>query len=96
MWAMIEIANYAKHEFKGPGAAAFLDHLLANNLPKTGRLALTPMLTPKGRLYGDLTVAKLDEETFMLFGSGAAQDMHRRWFEMHMPKDRCHLSQCHR
>ncbi len=83
---MIEIANYAKHEFKGPGAAAFLDRLLANNLPKTGRLALTPMLTPKGKLYGDLTVARLDDETFMLFGSGAAQDMHRRWFEMHMPE----------
>ncbi len=80
---MIEIANYAKHEFKGPGAAAFLDRLLANNLPKIGRLALTPMLTPKGKLYGDLTVARLDDETFMLFGSGVAQDMHRRWFEMH-------------
>ncbi|MDO8352754.1 MAG: FAD-dependent oxidoreductase, partial [Aestuariivirga sp.] len=83
---MIEIANYAKHEFKGLGVAAFLDRLLANNLPKTGRLALTTMLTPKGKLYGDLTVARLDEETFMLFGSGAAQDMHRRWFEMHMPE----------
>lgn len=81
---MIEIANYAKHEFRGPGAAAFLDRLLANNLPKAGRLALTPMLTPKGKLYGDLTVARLDDETFMLFGSGAAQD--RRWFEMHMPE----------
>ena len=22
----------------------------------------------------------------MLFGSGAAQDMHRRWFEMHLPE----------
>ncbi|HLA02129.1 MAG TPA: FAD-dependent oxidoreductase [Aestuariivirga sp.] len=84
---MIEIANYAKHEFKGPGAATFLDRLLANNLPKMGRLALTPMLTPKGKLYGDLTVARLDDETFMLFGSGAAQEMHRRWFEMHMPKE---------
>ena len=84
---MIEIANYAKHEFKGPDVAAFLDRLLANNLPQTGRLALTPMLTPKGRLFGDLTVAKLDDDTFMLFGSGVAQEMHRRWFEMHMPKD---------
>ncbi len=83
---MIEIANYAKHEFKGPGVAAFLDRILANALPKTGRLALTPMLTPKGKLYGDLTVARLDAETFMLFGSGAAQEMHRRWFEMHMPE----------
>jgi dimethylglycine dehydrogenase len=82
----IEIANYAKHEVNGPGAEAFLDRLLANRLPKPGRIALTPMLTAKGKLYGDLTVARLDEEMFFLFGSSAAQNMHRRWFEMHLPQ----------
>ena len=82
----IEIANFAKHEFTGPGAADFLDRLLANRLPAEGRLNLTPMLTPKGKLYGDLTVARLDGGAFCLFGSGAAQDMHRRWFERHLPE----------
>lgn len=81
----IEIANYAKHEFKGPGARNFLDHVLAGRLPKQGRLSLTPMLTPKGKLYGDLTVACLGDEHFMLFGSGAMQDAHRRWFEKYLP-----------
>ncbi|MER9350508.1 FAD-dependent oxidoreductase [Mesorhizobium sp. M0227] len=83
----IEIANYSKHEFGGPGARAFLDHVLAGKLPKPGRIALTPMLTPKGKLYGDLTVACLAEDRFILFGSGAAQEMHRRWFERHLPTD---------
>lgn len=83
---MIEIANYAKHQVKGPGAEAFLDRVLANRLPKVGRLTLTPMLTAKGKLYGDLTVARLDAETFWLFGSGAAQNMHRCWFERHLPQ----------
>ena len=82
----IEIANFAKHEFKGPGAEAFLDRLLAARLPAAGRLNLTPLLTPKGRLYGDLSVARLDQETFCLFGSGAAQEMHRRWFERYLPE----------
>ncbi len=81
----IEIANYAKHEFKGPGARAFLDKVLAGRMPKPGRLALTPMLTPKGKLYGDLTVACLGDEHYMLFGSGAMQEAHRRWFEKHLP-----------
>ncbi len=81
----VEIANYAKHEFTGAGARGFLDHVLAGRVPKPGRLTLTPMLTPKGKLYGDLTVACLDEATFMLFGSGAAQEMHRRWFEGRLP-----------
>ena len=81
----LEIANYAKHEFKGTGCREFLNRILAGRVPQAGRLALTPMLTPKGKLYGDLTVACLAEDHFMLFGSGAMQEAHRRWFEHHLP-----------
>jgi len=81
----IEIANFAKHEFKGADARAYLDRILAGYVPKTGRLTLTPMLTPKGKLYGDLTVACLADDHFMLFGSGAMQEAHRRWFEKNLP-----------
>ncbi|MCT4656425.1 MAG: FAD-dependent oxidoreductase [Cohaesibacter sp.] len=81
----IEIANFAKHEFKGPGARDYLNHVLAGFVPKPGRLTLTPMLTPKGKLYGDLTVGCLAEDHFMLFGSGAMQDAHSRWFEKDLP-----------
>ena len=82
----IEIANFAKHEFRGAGARAFLDTVLAGYVPKPGRLALTPMLSEKGKLYGDLTVACLGEDHFMLFGSGAMQEAHRRWFESRLPE----------
>jgi dimethylglycine dehydrogenase len=85
--AGIEIANFAKHEFKGKGARAYLNNLLAGFIPQPGRLTLSPMLTPKGKLYGDLTVACLAEEHFMLFGSGAMQEAHRRWFEQNLPDD---------
>ena len=88
----LEIANFGKHLFRGPGARNCLDRLLANHLPPPGRMVLTPMLTPKGRLYGDLTVACLDDETFYLFGSGVAQEMHRRWFLQHLPESGVHYS----
>ncbi len=80
----IEIANFAKHRFKGPGARAFLDHVMASRIPAPGRISLTPMLTPKGKLYGDLTVACLDEQDFLILGSGVVQEMHRRWFEKYL------------
>ncbi|MFZ8875482.1 MAG: GcvT family protein, partial [Paracoccaceae bacterium] len=83
----IEIANFAKHEFKGKGARDYLNRTLAGFIPKPGRLTLSPMLTPKGKLYGDLTVACLSEDHFMLFGSGAMQEAHRRWFEKDLPED---------
>jgi dimethylglycine dehydrogenase len=80
-----EIGNYAKHEIYGPGAAEFLDRLFANRLPRVGRLVLSPILTPKGKLYGDLTIGRLADDRFFIFGSGSAQNMHRRWFEQHLP-----------
>ena len=83
----IEIANFAKHEFKGFGARAYLNRLLARHIPRAGRLSLTSMLTPQGRLYGDLTIACLVEDHFMLIGSGSMQEAHRRWFEASLPSD---------
>ncbi len=83
----IEIANFSKHEFKGVGARNYLNKTLAGFLPKIGRITLSPMLTPKGKLYGDLTVACLDEDHFILFGSGIMQEAHKRWFEKDLPED---------
>ena len=82
-----EIANFAKHEISGAGAREWLDRVMAGRLPDPGRISLTPMLTPKGRLYGDLTAACLDEEHFMIFGSGAMQDAHRRFWLASLPPD---------
>lgn len=83
----IELANFAKHEIKGSGAREWLNKTMAGHIPKPGRMTLTPMLTEKGRLYGDLTVACYDDEHFMLFGSGAMQDAHSRWFKRTLPGD---------
>lgn len=85
--AGIEVANFAKHVFKGPGARDWLNKTMAGHIPGPGRMTLTPMLTAKGRLYGDLTVSCLGEEHFMLFGSGAMQDAHSRFWAKTLPED---------
>jgi dimethylglycine dehydrogenase len=79
-----EIANFSKHEFKGRDARKYLDYVLAGRIPPIGRIALNPMLSEKGKLYGDLTASCLSENHFMVYGSGAAQEMHRRWFEKYL------------
>ena len=91
--AGIEIANFAKHEIKGPGAREWLDKTMAGHVPQPGRITLTPMLTGKGRLYGDLTVACLGDEHFMLFGSGAMQDAHSRFWARTLPDTVRHENQ---
>ncbi len=83
---IIEVANFSKHEIKGERAAKFVDYLMAGRLPEIGRINLSPMLTPKGKLYGDLTIARIADDHFYLLGSGAAQEMHRRWIELNLPE----------
>ena len=80
-----EIHNFSKFEVTGEQAASWLDILLAGRMPAPGKLALSPMLSPKGRLIGDFTVSNLGNGIFQLTASYAAQSFHLRWFEQHLP-----------
>jgi dimethylglycine dehydrogenase len=83
---VMEISGFAKYEISGPDAESWLSHLLANRMPRQGRLTLTPMFNPNGKLIGDFTVAKAGDELFYIFGSGPAEAYHMRWFEAHLPE----------
>jgi dimethylglycine dehydrogenase len=82
---LLEISNYGKFEVTGPGAAAWLSHVMANRVPKPGRIALTPMLNERGKLIGDFTMCRVSEERFFLICTYAAEDYYRRWFERYAP-----------
>lgn len=82
-----EIANFAKYEITGAGAEAWLLNVMTNSMPKKGRLVLTPMLNHQGKLIGDFTIAKADDNRFLMWGSSQAQVYHMRWFETLLPKD---------
>ncbi len=77
---LYETTNYGKYEVAGRGARAWLDRVFSSRIPRPGRLALAPMLNAAGRIVGDLTVACLAEERFLIFGSGFAEEFHLRWF----------------
>jgi len=78
-----EVQNFGKFRVAGRNARAWLDMMMAGAIPPPGRLSLTPMLSPKGRIIGDFTVTCLSETEFRITGSYGAQDFHRRWFEKH-------------
>jgi len=80
-----EIHNFGKYDVSGPDAEDWLNRIFANRMPREGRICLTPMLSPKGRIIGDFTVAKLGPERFQLTASYSAQAFHMRWFERHLP-----------
>ena len=80
-----EVHNFGKYRVTGPGARPWLDHVMAGRIPKPGRMTLTPMLSPKGRLFGDFTVSCLADDEFRLTASYGAQAVHMRWFQQNLP-----------
>jgi dimethylglycine dehydrogenase len=82
---LTDITNFAKYRVSGPGAGAWLQGLITNRLPKPGRITLTAVLNPQGRIVGEFTVAAVSDIEYMIFGSLPAQVHHARWFESHLP-----------
>ncbi|WP_413854879.1 GcvT family protein [Albidovulum sp.] len=79
-----EVQNFGKFRVTGPNARGWLDRIMAGAIPKPGRLSLTPMLSPKGKIIGDFTVTCLSETVFQITGSYGAQDQHLRWFQKNL------------
>jgi dimethylglycine dehydrogenase len=88
---LYETTNYGKYEVSGGGARAWLDRVFASRLPPPGRLALAPMLNPAGRIVGDLTLACLADDRFLIVGSGFAEQFHLRWFSQAEPPPDVHV-----
>ena len=87
-----DVSNFAKYEVTGPGAGDFISRVMANFVPKPGRIVLSPMLNERGRIIGDFTVANAGpngdgHDRYRIWGTAQAQLHHMRWFERHLPGD---------
>ena len=78
-----EVHNFGKYLVTGANARGWLDRIMAGRIPQVGRLSLTPMLSPKGRLIGDFTISCLGECEFQVTASYGSQAYHYRWFKQH-------------
>jgi glycine cleavage system aminomethyltransferase T/glycine/D-amino acid oxidase-like deaminating enzyme len=64
---LFDESSFAKIEVGGPGAAAFLQRLCANDVDRSpGAVVYTQLLNARGGIECDLTVSRLDEERFLL------------------------------
>ncbi|MCA1334490.1 GcvT family protein [Pseudooceanicola marinus] len=79
-----EVQNFGKYAVTGPGARAWLDRIMAGRIPAPGRISLSPMLSPSGKIIGDFTIACLGETEFRLTASYGAQAYHLRWFTQNL------------
>jgi len=70
---LMEFSAMAKFEVSGTGAETWLNHVMANRMPRLGRMALSPMLSPRGRLAGDFSISRIGPERFFVLGADTMQ-----------------------
>jgi len=84
---VMDHGGFTKYEVSGPGAQAFLEQVLCGTVPKIGRVKLSYMLTPKGMMWSETTVARLGEDRYLLCGPTLAVDRDFDWLSAHLPDD---------
>ncbi|MEM9104576.1 MAG: FAD-dependent oxidoreductase, partial [Pseudomonadota bacterium] len=76
---VMDHGGFTKYTVSGPGAEAFLDRVFCSSMPKPGRVRLSYMLTPKGRIWSEATIARLSKDRFLLCGPTLADQRDLDW-----------------
>ena len=84
---LLDMTAFAKARLSGPGAAAFLDRLVANRLPGTGRIGLCHALDSRGGVHSEFTIHREAADRFYLVSAGAYQRLDHDWLRRQMPVD---------
>jgi dimethylglycine dehydrogenase len=91
---LMEVSGFNRYEIAGPGAEAFLDRLTCGAMPRSsGKVSLCYLLTERGNVLSEATIAKLGEGRYW-FGSAAAAEWHDRdWLSRHLPVEGVRLTE---
>ena len=85
---LLDMTAFAKCRVAGPGAEAFLDNFVANNLPvRIGGIALCHALNTNGGVHSEFTIRREASDSFYLVSAGALQRLDHDYLQKHMPTD---------
>ena len=70
---ILDLSGFAKYDVTGRDAETLLDRLCANRLPGRGRIALTHLLSENGRIQGEVTITRLDDDSFYILSAAGAE-----------------------
>jgi len=85
---LLDMTAFAKCCISGPGAEAFLDYMVANNVPqKTGAIGLCHALNKNGGVHSEFTIRRDADDSFYLVSAGALQRLDHDYLKKHMPDD---------
>ena len=85
--ALFDESSFAKIEISGPGAAAFLERLCANQVAgAVGAVTYTQLLNHRGGIEADVTVSRGAQERFWLVTGTAFGTYDLAWLRAHRPE----------
>ena len=85
---LLDMTAFAKCCISGPGAEAFLDYMVANNVPqKTGAIGLCHALNNNGGVHSEFTIRRDADDSFYLVSASALQRLDHDYLKKHMPDD---------
>ncbi len=92
---VMDHAGFTKFTVEGPGVEGFLNSLFCGSMPAPGRIRLSYMLTPKGRIWSEATIVRLAENRFLLCGPTLANLRDFDWLQARLPNTGVTLTQGH-
>jgi dimethylglycine dehydrogenase len=82
--ALMDLPGFTKFELTGPGAAAWLDHMVAGPVPREGRTALNYFCNARGGIVTEMTLSRLGPERFWLISAAAGERHDEDWLRNHL------------
>ncbi|MDE2251514.1 MAG: GcvT family protein [Gammaproteobacteria bacterium] len=83
--AVLDLPGFTKFEVTGPGAAAWLDRMVAGTVPRPGRTALNYFCAPSGGIVTEMTLTGFTPERFWLISAAAGERHDEHWLREHLP-----------
>ena len=85
---ILDQTSFGKFQVEGAGSGAFLNRLCANevNVP-IGKIVVTQMLNARGGIECDVTVTRIDNDTYWVITAAWTTTHDWAWLEWHLPRD---------
>lgn len=84
---LLEMSPMTKFIVRGPGAESWLDGLLANSLPKRGRMTLSVVCNSNGGIDAEYTVVRLADDRFYLVSTPNGENYNFDQLSRLLPED---------
>jgi dimethylglycine dehydrogenase len=84
---LLEMSPMTKFNVRGPGAAKWLDGIMANSLPKVGRIGLSMACNARGQIEGEYTIVRRADDSFYLVSTPNGENYNFDQLSRLLPRD---------